>query len=258
MELKEALKIIGMISDGLNPYKDDGSVEQVPEINPITMRAVCTAIISLLRTKDKDKIALHYEVKRPTEFTESISGPLQIHLKNEEANEIRKALLDANFNESEVANRLNISLSDLRSKESEYGFSSLTYAYDYFSSENPNGVNLDSYIEKIESRIIFAALKAAGSNKYRTAELLGITFRSLRYRLEKLIEIHAPTLEYDYFKNLELNSIDEFLDNIEKEIIFLALERSGNNKMQASDLLGITFRSFRYKLQKYDFDDKDC
>jgi transcriptional regulator with PAS, ATPase and Fis domain len=257
MELEEALKIIGMVSDGLNPYKDNEPTEQLPEINPITMRAVCTAIISLLRAKDKDEIALHYEVKRPTEFTESVSGPLRIHLKNEEANEIRKALLDANFNESEAANRLNISLSDLRSKESEYGISSLTYAYNYFESENPNGIDLDSYIEKIESRIIFAALKVAGSNKSNAAELLGITFRSLRYRLEKLIEIDAPTSEYDYFKTLGLNSIDEFLDNIEKEIIFLALEKSGNNKIQASNLLGISYRSFRYKFERHNLADKD-
>jgi transcriptional regulator with PAS, ATPase and Fis domain len=257
MELKEALKIIGMISDGLNPYKDDDSVEQVPEINPITMRAVCTAIISLLRTKDKDKIALHYETKKPTEFTESVSGPLQVHLKNEEVNEIRKAMFHVNFDENEAAKELNISLSDLRAKVSEYGFSSLIYAHNYFESENPNGVSLDSYIEKIESRLIVAALKAAGSNKINAAKLLGITFRSLRHRLENQIEFDSPTSEFDYFKNLETRSIDEFLDNIEMEIIRMALKRSENNKTQASDLLRISFRSFRYKLDKHNLADKD-
>jgi transcriptional regulator with PAS, ATPase and Fis domain len=257
MELEEALKIIGMISDGLNPYKDNEPTEQLPEINPITIRAVCTAIISGLSTNDKGIIASNYKSKRSTEFSDSVSGPLKSHLRNREANEIRKALFDSAFNEDKAAKGLNISLSDLKAKESEYGFSSLTYAYNYFASENLSGVNLDSYIEKIESRIIFAALKAAGSNKNTAAELLGITFRSLRYRLDKHIEIDAATSEYDYFKNLGLNSIDEFLDNIEKEIIFLALERSGYNKMQASDLLGISFRSFRYKLEKYNLADQD-
>jgi two-component system, NtrC family, response regulator PilR len=79
----------------------------------------------------------------------------------------------------------------------------------------------------------------------------------LRHRIKNPIEIDTPTSETDYFKYIKMNSVDEFLDNIEREIVVEALERSQNNKTKAADLLGISFRSFRYKLQKYNLADKD-
>ncbi len=46
--------------------------------------------------------------------------------------------------------------------------------------------NLDKYLEDIERRIIKQALEETGGNATKAAELLGITFRSMRYRLKKL------------------------------------------------------------------------
>jgi two-component system response regulator PilR (NtrC family) len=47
------------------------------------------------------------------------------------------------------------------------------------------GVMLDDILNQIERRHIDTALKQAGGTIKKAAQLLGITFRSLRYRLQK-------------------------------------------------------------------------
>ena len=48
------------------------------------------------------------------------------------------------------------------------------------------GVNLDALLAAYETSLIQEALGRTGGVKKRAAQLLGVTFRSLRYRLEKL------------------------------------------------------------------------
>ena len=51
----------------------------------------------------------------------------------------------------------------------------------------PEGVDLDAMLEDYERGLLLEALDGpAGGVKKRAAQLLGISFRSLRYRLEKL------------------------------------------------------------------------
>ena len=45
---------------------------------------------------------------------------------------------------------------------------------------------LENYLQEQEKRLIIAALKQTDGNKTQAAELLGTTFRSLRYRMKKL------------------------------------------------------------------------
>ncbi|MCF8027073.1 MAG: sigma-54 dependent transcriptional regulator [Desulfobacteraceae bacterium] len=52
--------------------------------------------------------------------------------------------------------------------------------------EVPKGVFLDSILEQIESAYLEKALSCTSGNKHKAAELLGITFRSFRYRCSKL------------------------------------------------------------------------
>ncbi len=52
--------------------------------------------------------------------------------------------------------------------------------------EVSKGVALDSILEEIERAYIKKALDITNGNKNKAAELLGISFRSIRYRLEKL------------------------------------------------------------------------
>ena len=49
--------------------------------------------------------------------------------------------------------------------------------------------------------------------------------------------------------------LQEYLDRVEREAIGAALERSGGNRTAAARLLGITFRSLRYRLQRLGIDE---
>ena len=49
-------------------------------------------------------------------------------------------------------------------------------------------------------------------------------------------------------------SLDDYIEDVEKQILEKALHEAGNNKTEAARQLGITFRSLRYKLKKYDID----
>ncbi len=48
--------------------------------------------------------------------------------------------------------------------------------------------------------------------------------------------------------------LDTFMEDIEKQAIQEALEKARWNKTRAAELLGISFRSLRYKLKKYEID----
>ena len=47
-------------------------------------------------------------------------------------------------------------------------------------------MGLPEYLEDIEKRAILKALAKANNNKTAAAKLLGVSFRTLRYRLAKL------------------------------------------------------------------------
>jgi two-component system response regulator PilR (NtrC family) len=52
--------------------------------------------------------------------------------------------------------------------------------------EVTQGVSLDNILEEIERAYLLKALELTNGNKNKAAELLGISFRSMRYRLDKL------------------------------------------------------------------------
>ena len=51
-------------------------------------------------------------------------------------------------------------------------------------------------------------------------------------------------------------NLEEYLDSVEKTFLQQALARSGGVKKRAAELLGLTFRSFRYRLAKFGMDDE--
>lgn len=55
----------------------------------------------------------------------------------------------------------------------------------------------------------------------------------------------------------EINSLDDYLEEIEKEVISATLEKTRWNKTAAAKKLGISFRSFRYRLKKLGLDTDD-
>lgn len=50
-------------------------------------------------------------------------------------------------------------------------------------------------------------------------------------------------------------SLPAYLDNIEREVIRMALARTRNNRTQAAELLGVSFRQLRYSIQKLKVND---
>ncbi|UZA00051.1 sigma 54-interacting transcriptional regulator [Moraxella bovis] len=65
--------------------------------------------------------------------------------------------------------------------------------------------------------------------------------------------------EHENLANGELPSqgLEAYLIDQERQIICNALQRAGGNKTQAAKLLGMTFRSLRYRMKKLDIDDGD-
>lgn len=61
-----------------------------------------------------------------------------------------------------------------------------TETNDSFDVSKPMEVGLPEYLEDIEKRAILKALEKANNNKTAAAKLLGVSFRTLRYRLTKL------------------------------------------------------------------------
>jgi two-component system response regulator PilR (NtrC family) len=48
--------------------------------------------------------------------------------------------------------------------------------------------------------------------------------------------------------------LEKVMTRLEKRIIKYALEKTGNSKMKAAELLQVSFRSLRYKTKKYNID----
>lgn len=67
----------------------------------------------------------------------------------------------------------NAPLSDIQPKQS-------------FNPDQASTLNLSDYLEDIEKRAIVSALNKTNNNKTAAAKLLGVSFRTLRYRLSKL------------------------------------------------------------------------
>lgn len=71
-------------------------------------------------------------------------------------------------------------------------------------------------------------------------------------------ESHQPSISAltDVYRP-ELESIDDYLGQIEKRILLQVLEETNENKTMAAKKLGITFRSIRYRLKKFGLETDD-
>jgi len=62
------------------------------------------------------------------------------------------------------------------------------------------------------------------------------------------------SIQYYLHKNFIKNQIDleSIIGEIEKKYLLLALEKTGGNKTKAAEFLNLSFRSFRYRLKKFE------
>ncbi|MBC2732803.1 MAG: hypothetical protein HF981_00410 [Desulfobacteraceae bacterium] len=255
MEKREALKIINMISDGLNPFDNDQNTGSLPEQNPVTIRALCSAIMALLTQSDKDSLKSSYQSHNSTKYIDSVSGPLKLHLKKIESKEIQDALYRSNFNEYDAAVLLGYDINEFMSKIREYSLGHLGIVAKYFLKENSKKISIDQYINGIEIHLILEALEKADYNKTDASITLGISFRSLRHRIEKFgIGNKHESVDSMYLEKVEKDSLDLFLKSVERDIIIRALNITNGNKTECASMLGITFRSFRHRVELLDID----
>ncbi len=124
MDKEEALEIISMIADGLDPYGEKEASKNLPEINPVTMRAVCSVLVSLLSEKEKEDLRTKYRTKNLKELIESAGGPLELYLKEKGKERIFSALYDAEYNLIRAAEILGISFRSLRYRIDNLGIQS--------------------------------------------------------------------------------------------------------------------------------------
>jgi len=92
-------------------------------------------------------------------------------------------------------------------------------------------------------------------------ELENILERALALYNGKCIEIDDLNLPVSLQSDLDaqkydpaMGSLEDYLEAIERKAITLALEENKWNKTAAAKQLGLSFRSFRYRLKKLDLD----
>ena len=74
-------------------------------------------------------------------------------------------------------------------------------------------------------------------------------------KLEALMPVSAQAVEGEETVLEESSGLDSVLEEVEKRRIIKALERSRYNKTKAARLLGLSFGSLRYRMQKLGLDD---
>jgi transcriptional regulator with PAS, ATPase and Fis domain len=249
MRTDEAFRIISLLADGTEPYGEENPTN-LREIDPITIRAICIVLMQLVTHQKKEILRMENEQKKAIQHTKSLSETINYSIDNSESLRIRDALAKTNFNEKLAAKELKLDVSIVKNEIFRSSIFSLVHAKK-FLEQNTGANNIDQYLETLESRSILEALKCSDSRK-SAAIILGITKRSLKYRINKLnLKNKLYPKKTKCLGYLKYRSLDKFLMQIEKEIIFNALEIFGNNQFKTAKFLGITYRSFRYRMDYF-------
>ena len=253
MEKREALEIISMIANGLDPYNEKQSVRNLPEDNPVTIRALCIALASLLASDNNKAGTPQSQPMNLTDLAASVNGPLESFILRKEKAAIINALDETDYNETEAARMLGISIQALGDRLKVHDISSIIGARSYFMEFA--SLSIDQFLSEIEKSAILEAIEETNNSKTKAAELLGMSVRSLRYRIErhgydKIYEQNRAgnNIKFEYFAYYRNIPLEKFLKDVEIEIILKALKKTSSRK-EAADLLGITPRSLRYRIE---------
>jgi len=108
------------------------------------------------------------------------------------------------------------------------------------------------------------AMEALKSHNYtgNVRELINILQRAITMCENNVINVDDLMLEQVSVKEAEQplsdrdedQTLDTYIEDIERKMLEDALAKARYNKTRAAELLGISFRSFRYKLKKFDID----
>ena len=67
--------------------------------------------------------------------------------------------------------------------------------------------------------------------------------------------VHFTQAQLHGVPAIEIEVVSEVLNEAERRLLVAALERTGGVRKRAAELLGVTFRSLRYRLQKQGLSD---
>ena len=108
------------------------------------------------------------------------------------------------------------------------------------------------------------AMEALQQHHYtgNVRELINILQRAVTMCEGEVIEEDDLLMEHVEVKDSQADtheksddqSLDSYIEDIEKDMLEDALQKARYNKTRAAELLGISFRSFRYKLKKFGID----
>jgi len=108
------------------------------------------------------------------------------------------------------------------------------------------------------------AMEALKDHNYtgNVRELINILQRAITMCDDNLIKVDDLMLEQVQIQEAEQpltgpnddQTLDTYIEDIEKKMLEDALVKTRYNKTRAAELLGISFRSFRYKLKKFDIE----
>ena len=257
MDKNEIIEMLKIISSGMDPSVEDQSTLQPTEYYREIIRSLCIAVASLISEHPPDKLrSMRYVREAYTKYQDNIEKEI-----------VFSVVEGANYDLQKAAEEMGITYRELNNKirafeiGTEIAINALL--------KNPataylvvvRDLSLDKFLNKIEKEIIYSALEETNFKQNQAAELLNISFRSLRYRIDNLgICKHedsnragkkASTDYFKYFKDLPL---DQLLQQIEKKAILETLKET-NNKTAAADKLGISFRSLRYRIENLGIQD---
>ncbi len=123
----------------------------------------------------------------------------------------------------------------------------------------------EQWEEKSAPVISPAAMQALEHHNYtgNVRELINILQRAITMCEDNTINVDDLMLEQVTVNEPEQQplsdrddeqTLDTYIEDIEKKMLEDALEKTRYNKTRAAELLGISFRSFRYKLKKFDIE----
>jgi transcriptional regulator with PAS, ATPase and Fis domain len=249
MNKKEALEIICMIVDGINPYASifnlEG-IEDIPENNPSTIRALCIAIASLLNKRDRESLASCYRKRNFSELSKSVNGPLKEYFKKIDKKEIIEALIHSNYNDKIAAELLGITIFELDKKIKMFNLNPIIIANKFLIDGRK--ITLDQFLGKIKKEIVFEALNKTDFNFKSAARLLGIPLNDIKCQVKDISDLEITT---NYLKRSQVDSLEVFIDEVEKQIIVMTFKIKNSNFRKTAFLLGITFTSLTDRIEKF-------
>lgn len=99
--------------------------------------------------------------------------------------------------------------------------------------------------------ILERAVALASNNKIEADDLQ----ISSQIPLERKIDVAAQELNESVHQTLSTNeTLQDYLDRVEREVILKALESTRFNRTQAAKILGVSFRSMRYRMERLEIE----